>query len=88
MIYAPTLLIFIFLPFISEPLHSLVSFITFNKYDYEKKHEKKHSDFTNKKNIIFHFNYDITAFGIEKCHPFDSTKYSRIYGILKQNGIL
>ncbi len=35
--------------------------------------------------IIYSNNYNITACGIEKMHPFDSTKYERVYNALLQN---
>src|SRR5579872_4931767 len=31
-----------------------------------------------KKHIVYHPSYDITFFGVEKVHPFDSAKYSKI----------
>jgi len=33
---------------------------------------------TTKKHIVYHPYYDITFFGLEKIHPFDSAKYSKI----------
>ena len=29
--------------------------------------------------IVYSTDYNIHAFGIEKCHPFDSTKYRRVF---------
>lgn len=29
--------------------------------------------------IVYHENYNITACGIEKWHPFDSCKYGNVY---------
>jgi histone deacetylase 11 len=37
--------------------------------------------------IVYSPKYDITAFGLEKLHPFDSTKYSRIAGWLVAQGL-
>jgi histone deacetylase 11 len=38
--------------------------------------------------IVFSPQYDITAGGIEKLHPFDSTKYSRVLNGLIDTGVL
>lgn len=38
--------------------------------------------------IVYSPGYNITAGGFEKCHPFDSTKYRRIWDFLFQKGIL
>lgn len=38
--------------------------------------------------IVYSPGYNITAFGIEKCHPFDSTKYLRVYDKLVQDGLI
>lgn len=35
--------------------------------------------------IVYHPNYDVTLGGIEKLHPFDSAKYSKVYDILCKN---
>lgn len=35
--------------------------------------------------LVFHPNYDISFFGIEKVHPFDSKKYGKIAEYLKKN---
>ena len=37
--------------------------------------------------IVYSAGYNITACGIEKLHPFDSTKYRRIWQFLHQSGI-
>lgn len=34
--------------------------------------------------IVYHEKYDISMFGVEKIHPFDSTKYSKVYNSLCQ----
>ena len=55
----------------------------------EAKHLQKIKDFDKiKLNIIYHPRYNITAFGIEKCHPFDSCKYGRIVQKLKDAGLI
>ena len=38
--------------------------------------------------IVYSPGYNITAGGFEKCHPFDSTKYRRIWDFLFDKGIL
>ena len=38
--------------------------------------------------IVYSPGYNITAGGFEKCHPFDSTKYRRIWDFLFQKQIL
>jgi hypothetical protein len=54
-----------------------------------EKHTLKHNEiYKNKIPIAYSDDYNITACGIEKCHPFDSCKYGRgnfkhkIFGIL------
>jgi hypothetical protein len=44
----------------------------------ELEHEKRHKQYYQKKLPICYSNdYNITACGLEKCHPFDSCKYGR-----------
>ena len=38
--------------------------------------------------IVFSPKYDITLFGIERMHPFDSAKYGKVFRFLRSNGIL
>lgn len=38
--------------------------------------------------IVYSDSYNITAFGLEKCHPFDSCKYGRIFDSLKKKKII
>jgi histone deacetylase 11 len=38
--------------------------------------------------IVYSKGYNITACGIEKMHPFDSTKYRRIWHFLHQKNVL
>lgn len=38
--------------------------------------------------ILYHPQYNITFFGIEKLHPFDSTKYGRVYDALIERGLI
>src|SRR5438552_3539300 len=35
--------------------------------------------------IVYHPNYDIGFFGIERLHPFDSKKYGRAWKLLQQH---
>jgi histone deacetylase 11 len=37
--------------------------------------------------LIYHPRYNITAFGLERLHPFDSIKYGRIHNALVQRGL-
>lgn len=38
--------------------------------------------------IVYHPDYNITLFGIEKLHPFDSCKFSKVVKGLQQHGII
>ena len=38
--------------------------------------------------IVYSPGYNITAGGFEKCHPFDSTKYKRIWHFLHSKNVL
>ena len=38
--------------------------------------------------IVYSLGYNITAFGFEKMHPFDSTKYRRIWDFLNERGTI
>src|SRR5688572_249803 len=40
------------------------------------------------KHIVYSPNYDITFFGLEKIHPFDSSKYGKVAQALVKNKIL
>lgn len=42
----------------------------------------------NKKHLVYHPGYDITFFGIERVHPFDSAKYSKIAQFLVEEQTL
>jgi histone deacetylase 11 len=37
--------------------------------------------------VIYHPRYNITAFGLERLHPFDSRKYRRIHDALVARGL-
>uniref|UniRef100_A0A1I7XP56 Hist_deacetyl domain-containing protein n=1 Tax=Heterorhabditis bacteriophora TaxID=37862 RepID=A0A1I7XP56_HETBA len=38
--------------------------------------------------VVFHEHYDVSFFGLEKCHPFDSGKWGRIFRYLEGWGLL
>ena len=38
--------------------------------------------------IVYSPDYNIHAFGLEKCHPFDSSKYRRIYADLLESNTI
>jgi histone deacetylase 11 len=38
--------------------------------------------------IVYHPHYNITLFGIEKLHPFDSCKFEKVVSGLQQHGII
>ena len=38
--------------------------------------------------VVYHQSYNITFFGLEKLHPFDSAKYGRVLDILAKEGVL
>ena len=37
--------------------------------------------------IVYHHRYNITAFGLERFHPFDGRKYRRIHDTLVARGL-
>jgi len=37
--------------------------------------------------LVYHRRYNITAFGLERLHPFDSRKYRRIHDALIARGL-
>ncbi|GLI64246.1 hypothetical protein VaNZ11_007445, partial [Volvox africanus] len=38
--------------------------------------------------VVYHRSYNISFFGIEKLHPFDSCKYGKVVSALKKQGVL
>jgi len=38
--------------------------------------------------IVYHEGYNLSLFGIEKCHPFDSQKYHNVYVKLLERGLI
>lgn len=81
-IILPIILFFIY-PLITENIYNLLASILDSESSYKSKHIFKHLDsnkgFKKYQPIVYNSNYNITACGIEKLHPFDSTKYLRIY---------
>lgn len=68
---------------------NLYATIFFSAKREEANHLQKIKDFESiKLSLIYHPRYNITAFGIEKCHPFDSCKYGRIVHKLKDAGLI
>jgi histone deacetylase 11 len=52
---------------------------------FKKRHstvQKEDSTPVDRLPIVYHQSYDISMFGIEKIHPFDSTKYGKVYNAL------
>eukprot|EP00830_Metopus_es_P017588 TRINITY_DN5824_c0_g1_i1.p1 TRINITY_DN5824_c0_g1~~TRINITY_DN5824_c0_g1_i1.p1 ORF type:complete len:359 (+),score=56.82 TRINITY_DN5824_c0_g1_i1:699-1775(+) len=47
-----------------------------------------HEEYKNKSGVIYSPGYNITFCGLEKCHPFDSTKYGRCFSFLHQQNVL
>jgi histone deacetylase 11 len=37
--------------------------------------------------LVYHPRYNITAFGLERLHPFDGRKYRRIHDALAARGL-
>lgn len=64
-------------PIILEILYNIKTKI-FKCGENIEKHNIKHNEiYKNKIPIAYSDDYNITACGIEKCHPFDSCKYGR-----------
>lgn len=38
--------------------------------------------------FIYHPRYNLTACGLEKCHPFDSIKYRRVFNYLIEKKVI
>ena len=76
-------------PGLLELALNLYSSFSFNHVQYLKELQKKESRMNKLKYpIVYHPGYDITAFGFEKLHPFDSEKYSRIYNLLLKKSVI
>ena len=48
--------------------------------------KQKFKEMTDVMPIVYSIGYNITACGFEKLHPFDSTKYKRIWAFLHEGG--
>ncbi|KAM3129631.1 hypothetical protein pb186bvf_018242 [Paramecium bursaria] len=71
---------FILYPLILEVLYNLHSKLITNINDEVQKIKIQHKK---KIPVIYDDNYNIRACGIEKAHPFDSTKYAKIFDCLQ-----
>ena len=69
------------LPVILDPIYLLFSIIC-TKSSFSKD-AHKHYHLENKSPILYHKRYNISACFLEKCHPFDSKKYGRVYNLLR-----
>jgi len=63
----------------------LLSEIDFDSLMYDPK--KKHSDSDLLVPLFYSKGYNISAFGLEKLHPFDGSKYQKIYNAIKKSGL-
>lgn len=84
------ILAYIILPCFNELLYNFSVAISFNSHDYKNSARQYYESLLNNRNhdslpIFYHADYNLTACGLEKLHPFDSTKYKRIYDILNEN---
>jgi len=77
------ILLFIFHPFITEGIRNIYAW--FARSSLSKPNDKK---FDGHFPIVYSKGYNITAFGLEKMHPFDSTKYGRVFQGLKDKEII
>ncbi|CDW80072.1 UNKNOWN [Stylonychia lemnae] len=71
--------------------HPIVNEILINLYACIFGKLEKHNCLTKLRDhfpIVYSDAYNITAFGLEKLHPFDSCKYHRVYQGLRQMGII
>jgi len=76
-------------PLIYEPLYNTISNLTFNEQKYAAHLRRQATSFENLPvPIIYHPRYNVTACGIEKCHPFDAQKYGKVFAHLKNKGII
>jgi hypothetical protein len=56
--------------------------------DESRRFTKVQNELRGKSRIVYHPDYNIHAFGLEKLHPFDSKKYGRIYEELCHEGFI
>ncbi len=85
-LWAIGLAIFIFHPVVFESLLALKAALCRSSLI---KPPASHRDMVkNKFPIVYSPGYNITACGLERMHPFDSTKYQRVYNALVKKKIL
>jgi len=63
----------------------LLNDIDFDLLCYDPK--KKHSDSERLVPLFYSKGYNISAFGLEKLHPFDGSKYQKIYNAIRKSGL-
>jgi len=78
------LLLHFLYPIPLEILHSLYGCCTAGKYF----NNHNHDSYKDKSGIIYTPDYNITFFGLENCHPFDSQKYGRCFNFLNEHRVL
>ncbi len=71
------LLGFFLYPIILELLVYLASCLLHSESSYKAKLTQRALRMADKKAIVYHSGYNLTACGLEKLHPFDAAKYSR-----------
>lgn len=85
----PGIVIYFSFPILTEILLDVYSALTFSQKKYLKKHIQKHESLNKIRHpLIYHPRYNITACGLEKIHPFDSSKYSRVVSFLRTYGLI
>jgi len=79
---------FIF-PVLLEVGINLYSTLFFKQVQYLKELQKKESKMNKLKYpIVYHPGYNLTCFGFEKLHPFDSQKYAKLYDLLLKKKVI
>jgi histone deacetylase 11 len=63
----------------------LITDIDFDNVFYDA--SKKHKDTEHLVPLFYSKGYNISAFGLEKLHPFDGSKYQKIYDAIKSSGL-
>jgi len=83
------ILAYLLLPCFNELLYNISVAISFNSHGYKNTARLYYESLLNRNTdslpIFYHADYNLTACGLERLHPFDSTKYKRIYDILSEN---
>ena len=59
-------------PVITEVLFNTAALLFFSKDSYKSELDRRRFSMKNKNGIVYHPRYNITAFGLEKLHPFDA----------------